>query len=295
MGKAEFIYYILFGVIYTVSLMPFFVLYAISDVLCLIMFYLIKYRKKTVLNNLRNAFPNKSEKEIKRIAKVFYQHLCDFFLESFKIASITQKQLDKRFTWENLYIFDDLYVKGKDVAIVSGHYGNWEYFINAPQHIKQEILVIYRPLKNGFAEWFVYRNRSKFGLTMIPFKQIYKEFLKAKESGEPKGIWFLGDQRPPLATSNFWTIFLNQETAVYTGLEKLSLKYNMAVVFMDIHKVKRGHYNAKFTLLSEDGMQSKEHELTEKHVRFLDNIVQERPEYWLWSHKRWKHTRPQTN
>ncbi len=241
---------------------------------------------------MRNAFPEKSEKEIKQIAKRFYKHFCDFVLESVKTIHISKKQNAKRFTYKNLEVFHELYKKNKNVILVSGHYGNWEWLVSLPSKLEHKFLALYKPLSNKYFDKLIINLRSKYATGMVPMDDTLRVMLDYKRKNELIITWFLADQTPPRETQ-YWTKFLNQETPIFLGTEKIARKLNHTVVFMDIHKLKRGYYQAEFTLLFENAADTKEYEITEKHTKYLENIINQKPEYWLWSHRRWKHKRPE--
>lgn len=290
---SKIIYKLFYLPVWLFTSIPFNILYLISDLFNILLQHVIGYRKKITYKNLVNAFPDKSEKEIKNILKKFYKHLCDFTIESLKTIHLTQKQLDKRIEYENPEIFADLYCKEKDVALVSGHYGNWEWIANLPSKVKHKLLILYRPLKVKSVDKIIFDNRSKFGTIMIPAKEIYREILKYKEKNKPIIVWFLIDQRPP-RRNKYWTKFLNQDTAFYTGFDKIAKKLNMAVVFMHIDKVRRGYYNVQFKKLFEDTSDLPDYEITNSVIKTLEDTIVKKPEYWLWSHNRWKHKREKT-
>jgi len=275
------------------TLLPLRILYLLSDFLYILIFYVIRYRKKVVYNNLRNSFPEKSEKEIIIIAKSFYRHLCDLFIESVKVINLSKEQLDKRVNYINDEMLKDLYEREKDIALVSGHYGNWEWMVNLQLKLMHRLLIIYRPLKNKFINELVYNIRIKFGITMIPMKEIFRESIKYKQKKELITIYFLADQRPP-RRNKFWTTFLNQETPFFTGSETMAKKFNMAVVYLNLQKVERGYYNVEFKKLYEDTKDIPDFEITKKVVKTIEDSIIKKPEYWLWSHNRWKHKRENT-
>lgn len=286
-------YKLIYAFLWLITLPPLSFLYIISDILYVINFYIVKYRKNVVYTNLRNAFPEKSEKEINRIAKSFYLHLSDFLIESMKSIHLSRRQLDKRMKVKNAEIFQELYDEGKDIALISGHYGNWEWLNILPLKVPHTLLTIYHPLKNPYSDQLINGLRSKFGIQMVPMKNVLREAFQAMERGDKFIMWYLGDQRPP-KTNKFWMKFLNQDTGFYQGAEKLAMKYNHAVVYLDIQKRKRGYYQAEFQLLYRNGKETAENEITKKQGKVLEEIIRKKPEYWLWSHRRWKHKPPQS-
>ncbi|MBN2480310.1 MAG: lysophospholipid acyltransferase family protein [Bacteroidales bacterium] len=285
------IYYILYGFTWIVSLIPFGILYRISDMLYLLMFHLIHYRKRTVFSNLRKSFPEKSDQEILDLAKQFYRHFSDFLLESIKGMSITVSSLDKRYCFVNLELIRELEIQNRNIALVSGHYNNWEWMFGFPKKIGHEFLVIYRPLKNKAVDRITKSIRSRHGVRVIPMEHIYREALQHKNNNTLFMVWFLADQRPP-RSNKFWTRFLNREVSFYQGVEKLANRLDLAVVFMDIQKIKRGHYEIMFKKLFDHGTGSRENEITLRCVNEIEKEIYRQPEFWLWSHKRFKHVRP---
>ncbi|MBN1159229.1 MAG: lysophospholipid acyltransferase family protein [Bacteroidales bacterium] len=285
-------YYLLYAFTWTVSLIPFPVLYCISDVLYLIIFYLIRYRKRTVIVNLRKSFPEKSDPEILAIARSFYRHFCDFLLESIKGMTIPVNKLDKRYRFLNLELIHELERQNKSIALVSGHYNNWEWMINFPQKINHEFLVIYRTLKNTAVDRITRSIRSRQGGIMIAMEHIYREAMQRNANNKLFLVWFLADQRPP-RSGKFWTRFLNREVSFYQGTEKLARKLDLAVVFMETRKIKRGYYEITFHKLFDHAPGTRENEITLACIREIEKEVCRQPEFWLWSHKRFKHTRPE--
>lgn len=285
-------YYLLFGFTWIISLMPFWVLYRLSDLLFLVAFYVIRYRKKTVFKNLRTSFPEKSEDEINRLARAFYRHFCDFLVEMPKNVSISTDQLNKRMKFINPEVFRELEEKKMNFALVSAHYNNWEWLIALPAIMRHHFLVIYRPLKNKAFDKLSYYIRNRFRPVLIPMESIFREAVKHRSAGDLFSVWFLADQRPP-RNSRFWTRFLNHEAAFFEGVEKISRKLNLAVVFMDVQKVKRGYYEVNLKVLFENAADVAEDEVTLACIREMEQEIRHRPEFWLWSHKRFKHTRPE--
>ena len=267
-------------------------LYRISDILYLITFYLVRYRKETVYRNLKNSFPEKTKEEIDRLAKAFFRHFCDILLESIKGIRISVDQLDKRMKCINPEVFAELAAENRSFALVSAHYNNWEWLLNLPLKMQHKFLVIYRPLKNRAVDRLTLYIRNRHNPIMIPMESIYRQGLKYKSEQLLFSIWFLADQRPP-RNSRFWTRFLNQETPFFEGVEKISSKLELAIVFMDVQKVSRGYYEIALNRIHDNAAHARENEVTLACVREMENEIKKRPEFWLWSHKRFKHTRPE--
>jgi len=271
---------------------PFWLLYWCADLIYLITYYLIAYRKKTVIQNLKNSFPEKTDQEVKEIARKFYRHFADLVVETIKAFQLSEAAFRKRFHFNNPEILNELYDQGKSVALLSGHYGNWEWTIALPKIIKHRVNVIYRPIQDETFDHYMKSLRSRFGMFMMPARISGRTMLELEKSGQLSATYYLTDQTA-LKDTDYWMMFLNQETAVFPGAEKVASKFKQAVVFMDIQKIRRGHYEVEFTKLFDDASQTKTYEVTKVHTHFLEEIIRRRPELWLWSHKRWKHTRPE--
>jgi KDO2-lipid IV(A) lauroyltransferase len=282
-----------YGVILPISYLPFPVLYLLSDFAFFMMYRVIVYRKKDVLMNLKNAFPKKSEKEINDIAKKFYQHFCDLVLEGLKGFTISKKQIKKRFKMEGDEIIEELYKQGKDIVFVGGHYNNWEILaLGIGMELEHTVVGIYKPLSNKFFDEKMKKSRQRFGLKLAPMKKV-KQFME-EDYGNPKGVIFAIDQSPHNKKTAVWGRFLNQETAFFYGAEKYAKDFNLPVVYAVINKVKRGHYVAEAKLLTDKPNEMDYGEIIIKANQFLEEDILKAPEYWLWTHRRWKHKREQS-
>ncbi len=289
------LYYIFYGINWTITLLPLPVLYVFSDFVYLLLYYFPSYRRNVVATNLKNAFPEKSEEELKSIEKKFYKHLADLFIETLKIIHMSKAEQIKRFTYTNLEIIDKLREEKRDIIAVLGHYGNWEWPTLLPTYLKYKTIIIYKPLQNKYFNMFINNCRSKYGIVLTPMSLVIREILNFKKNNINTFSVFISDQTPVKSEIKYWTTFLNQDTPVYTGTEKIASKYDMALVFFNIQKPKRGHYNLQIELLFEHTAGLPDHVITETHVRRLEEIIKEKPEYWLWTHRRWKHKKPVEN
>jgi KDO2-lipid IV(A) lauroyltransferase len=284
-------YYLFYGLNWIGTLLPLRILYLFSDLIFPLMYYFPGYRRKVVRTNLKNSFPDKSEKEILAIEKKFYHHLCDLFIETFKLTHISNEHLMKRIPLTNPELFEKLYNEGRDVVAVLGHYGNWEWLICLPFFTKHQAVSIYKPLKNKYFDKLMIDNRSKNGMILTPMQHVVREVIDNRKNNKKSLYTFITDQTPPRGDIKFWTNFLNQDTPVYLGAEKIAVKYDMAVVFLNIQKLRRGHYNFTAELLFDHTAGLPDNVITEAHVKRLEEIIREKPEYWIWSHRRWKHKR----
>ena len=288
-------YYIFYGINWIMTLLPFPFLYLISYFLYLALYYFPSYRRKEVAINLKNSFPEKSDNELRSIEKKFYKHLADIIIETLKLTNISEAGLKKRFTYSNLEVIDRLREDKRDVIAVLGHYNNWEWSRLMPHFLKYKTIIIYKPLQNKYFNTFMNDQRSKNGVIMTPTSLVIREILNNKNNGINTLSVFIADQIPARGDIKYWTTFLNQDTAVYTGVGKIATKYDMAVVYFNIQKIKRGYYNLDVKLLHEHTAGLPENVVTESHVRCLEEIINEKPEYWIWSHRRWKHKKPVEN
>ncbi|WP_207425224.1 lysophospholipid acyltransferase family protein [Pedobacter sp. SYSU D00535] len=273
--------------LYLISLLPFPVLYLLADVLYVLLYYIIGYRRKVVKTNLENSFPQKTRAELDLIEKKYFKFLADNILESIKMLSISPKSMSKRFVFVNMDVLKTHFDRGKPVLVTGGHYGNWEWGnLALPLVMKEKLLVVYKPLTDKAFELMMNNMRSRFGAIMVPMRQILRKIIEQKN--ELFFVALVGDQTPPREESQYFTTFLNQPTAVFLGIEKIAKLTGHPVLYCRVNKIKRGYYEASFKTLFHDPKDTAEYEITEAHTRELEKAINERPELWLWSHKRWK-------
>ena len=267
--------YLGYGMLWGVSFLPLPLMYLVTDVLFVILFYGVHYRRKVVDMNLRNSFPEKSEEERKGIARKYYRHLCDTFAEFYKLWHISEDEIKRRC-----------------VMVFSGHYGNWEMMYSYKLWEKDvELIPIYKPIHNKVFDRMTCKIRSRFGATPLAKADTLRVMLRNQQEGKITMTGFIGDQTPNKRSLHFWTRFLNQDTAVLEGTERIARKLNQPVVFVNMRKVKRGYYHAEFYDLCSDPQSLEPGELTRMHIQMLERFIREEPAYWLWSHRRWKHKR----
>jgi KDO2-lipid IV(A) lauroyltransferase len=281
----RFVYY---GLLIPLSLLPFWILQRLSDLLYYFIYYLVGYRKKVVYQNLSNSFPERSRKEIRKIAGKFYRHLCDLIVESVKLFSISKEEVIKRCKFVNPELLDSYYEQHKSIIIVAGHYNNWEIFAQCCNlQMKHQAVGIYTPMTNPYFEKIFFVSRGRYKVVLLPKHQVKEYFSNQKD--QVMAVVFGTDQSPSSSTKRvYWTTFLNQETPVMYGSEKYAMEYNFPVIFARVKKVKRGWYEIRFELLEDNPAASEYGSITEKHTRALEQQILEQPEYWLWTHKRWK-------
>jgi len=275
-----------------ISRLPWSVLYLVSDFLYWIVFRGIGYRKEVVLTNLEKSFPNKSDKEIQGISNNFFRYLADMFIESVKAITMSEKDWENGFKTVNVKLPDSYYDQGKSIVTVLGHYGNWEYLVTAyARDTKHTVLGVYKPLSNPDFEKLLAQYRTRFGMVLVPLFEAYGIIQEYMDKGEKVAIMLIGDQTPA-ANRGYWMDFLNQDTPVFRGAEKLAKQYNLPVVFATLDQTARGQYAMSFETVFENPQETDEGEITEFYTKKLEKQIIAKPHLWLWSHKRWKHKRP---
>lgn len=283
----KYLFHLVAFLLKLVSLLPFGLLYLFSDILFVFLYHIFKYRRTVVQANLANAFPGKSEVEQQGIEKRYYRFLADMIVESVKSISITEAELKKRYQFEHLEIISDYLNAGRSVIAVSGHYGNWEWGpLGIASELNYNVLVVYKPLSDKRFDGLINQIRSRFGTVMITMKQTFRKVAEYKNKTHV--LVLVGDQTPTKEESQYFTNFLNQPTAVYLGIEKIAIKTNNPIIYFSIKRIKRGYYKATVKSLVDFPKQYAKYEITNAHTRELENLILDEPEYWLWSHRRWK-------
>jgi len=285
----DFLFYIIFLTFgKLLALLPLRLLYVVSDMFYPIAYYIIGYRKKVVYENLRNAFPEKSEQEIDIIAKKFYRHFCDIMVEILKLLHISREEICKRMKYRGPNPFLEEFENKKLILGVLGHYNNWEWGVALGMQGPYNFASIYKPLTNKYFDKLMIKIRSQFGGELVPMAKTGRVMAKYIQEKKLTVFNFISDQAPGRSEVQYWTTFLNQDTPVFLGIEKLAMKTHQPVYFAKFVKIKRGYYEAVVEKLCDDCNDLQPHELTEKHLRALETAILEAPEQWLWSHRRWK-------
>lgn len=278
---------------YLHALLPLRLLYILSDILYFWVYIIVRYRKRVVRLNLLHSFPDKTDRERLIIEKRFYHHLCDYFVETLKMLHISDDEMKKRMQFENVGLVRELMKDGNSGLMFLGHYGNWEWVTSLNLHFNDSITLgqIYRPLKNlAFDDLFL-KIRSRFRSIGIPKNDTLRAIVRMKRDQKQMLIGFMSDQTPSIANIHYWTEFLNQDTPVFTGVERIAKQTGFAVTYLDIQKVKRGYYKGTVKLISRTPSQDPEFSITEKYIREMEKTILRDPAYWLWTHKRWKRSR----
>jgi KDO2-lipid IV(A) lauroyltransferase len=282
---------VFYGIAKALAILPLKVLYLLSDFLYYVIYYVVKYRRKVVYENLRNAFPEKNEKEIKLIAKKFYRHFCDNLVEILKLFHMPAEEMKQRMKCKNPEMLQEAYDKGQHVMIATAHFNNWEWGSALSMVLPHTFVSIYRPLKNEYFDELMIKLRTQFGGEVLPMRRTARVVAQYVKEKKLSLFVFIADQSPYGTEIQYWTDFMNQDTPVNLGVEKLAKAAKQPVCFAKNIRVKRGYYEIEVVKLCEDASLLPEYEVTNMHVRELEKAIREHPECWLWTHRRWKHKR----
>lgn len=286
----QFLAYILvYPFLWLISILPFRLLYIFSDGLYFLLYHIVGYRKKVVNANLQLAFPNKPEAEIERIRKKFYHHLCDMILEAAKSMTISEAEMKKRFTFSNVELLQNIESSGKSIALMCAHYGSWEWIFILQSYMKNKGYAVYKRLANRYFDKLVRRIRAKYNSYLITTKETIPILMKAKVNGESFTCGFVSDQSPKLDKAYHWNKFMGINVPVHTGAEMLAKRLDMAVVFFKVKRLKRGYYETTFETITLNPKDYENYKITDLYLKLVEQQIYEAPEYYLWTHKRWKH------
>jgi KDO2-lipid IV(A) lauroyltransferase len=268
--------------------MPFRLFYLFSDLIFILTFYLIRYRRKVVQANLRLAFPLKEPAEINKIEKEFYRHMCNLFLEAIKTMKISSDEMKKRFKVLNIEVLTEL-EKERSIIVLTGHYANWEWSSVVNLMFKTRGYAIYQKIANPYFDAWIKRIRTKWNTTLIRQQEMVRTIVRNEADGVNALYLVVSDQSPQLHKANYWCKFMGITVPVYDSPEMLARKFGLAVVFAKISRLKRGYYQLEFVPIAKDGRATSEHEITDRFFELLEESIREAPPYYLWTHRRWKH------
>jgi KDO2-lipid IV(A) lauroyltransferase len=283
------IFAITYPFIWLLSRLPMRILYIKSDIFFFIVYYIIRYRKKVVLDNLKLSFPEKSNEELKLMSKKFFKHFMDLVMESVKAFSISEKQILKRYTYKNPELVNTLFKQGKSIALVGAHQANWEWSISLPLVLDQPITGAYTKLNNKYFEKAVRDSREKFGVIGVKTSETVKRMQYNVTNKIQAAYILLSDQSPQPHKTFYWREFFNIKVPVHTGAEMLSKKFDLVVVNYLTKKVKRGYYETEFQLITDSPKEFENYQITDKYIDLTEKNILQQPELYLWSHKRYKH------
>ena len=282
-------YYFVYAILWSISILPFPILYFLSDCIYFLLYKVIGYRKKTVRYNLKITLPHLSDEERLKIEQNFYHHLCDMFLEMAKTLTISEDEMKKRYRFTNLEVVKEFEKKNKSIILMTPHYASWEWVIILGKFIDYKGFGIYKKLSNPRFDKLVRDMHSKFDAELISTKETVKK-IKENQSINIHGIYlFLSDQTPNLRKGLQWEYFLGHEVPVHMGAENLARELDMNLLYLKVSKVKRGFYEAKFIPITDCVLEEKEFEITKRFLKLSEEQILEKPDYYFWTHKRWKH------
>ena len=282
------LYILIYPILWLLSILPMRILYIKSTGLFILAYYIFGYRRKVVNSNLLLVFPDKTQKERDLIAKEFFEHLCDLIFETIKSLTISEKEIRKRFNVVNIEILAPYYQNNKSILLMAGHYGNWEWSGILNKLMQHQAHAVYKPLANKQFDNLVRKIRERFGGVIVSNKKIVPVLFRKMRKGTNTLTYILSDQTPKMGAFKHRDTFMGIDVPVFTGTEELAKKFDFALMYLKVEKVKRGYYNATFVSLADEPKKHPDFEITRMFFDQVEQQVHEKPEYYLWSHKRWK-------
>ena len=291
-------FWVIYGTWYGLSLLPLWVHYLFSDILFVVIAYVLRYRHRVISRNLSIAYPDKSDKELKKLRMQFYRHFCDILVETVKYTSITDKNIMRRMTFKNSEQVAEILNSGQSIALLLGHYGNWEWVSSLVLWVRPLVTnntamgQIYHPLENQVINRVVLKTRDRMKSDSVAKNGTLRWIIENKRNGRPTILGYINDQVPKWENIHHWLTFLNhKDTPVFTGIERIVHSQNQAAVYIDVKRVGRGRYECEFQVITRDPSTMGEFELTDIYFQRMEQTINRAPQYWLWSHNRWKRTR----
>ena len=286
----RFIKYVFFKSLFKfISLLPFPLIYLLSDLVAFLLKNIFCYRKRVVYQNIKKTNLNLSTQQISTLVSEFYTHFSDVFFEMIKLDQMNKKQIAEKFVLKNQNLINDYYKDNKSVILMASHYGGFEWCSTLDYFFKHKVVAVYTPLKDKLLNEIVYKSRSKHGIKFVPRTNSVNEIIKLEKSNNKFIYGLAADQSPQIRTINYWTNFLGVETLFFTGSERLAKELNIPVVFGEMKKICRGKYQMEFKLISDNPLKSKDKEITEIYKNMVENQIKINPSYYFWTHKRFKH------
>lgn len=290
--KVSFLAICCYRLCYVFSLLPLRVMYVLADILYFFLYDVLRYRRKIVRTNLTTSFPEKSEDEIKSIEKKFYHWLSDYFFESLKLLSISKEESQRRFKVVNPEVFSQTFDKGQSIGTILGHYCNWEWLSCAKYYMPEGSVLglIYKPLSSDVMDYIFYKLRSHAQGVVIPKNDILRYLVKYRREGVMSLFGYIADQSPKWENIHLWIPFMGYETGVFTGAERIMRKMNNSVYYVEMARPRRGYYTCTLRLITNEPGALQEFEITRRFFEMLEENIRQHPEYYLWTHNRWKRT-----
>lgn len=288
--KSKIIYWLTYAGMWLLALLPFRMLYILSDGLYFLMHHVVHYRRRIVRRNLHNSFPEKTEAELREIERKFYHYICDYMLEEVKMLRMSFEELCRRMEYGNTEEYLAMTEKHGGIVVLIPHYANFEWLIGMGSIMRPEDVPVqvYKPLRNVYMNEMFKLIRARFGGYNVPKHSTAREVIKLRREGKRMVVGLITDQSPNINEAHHWTTFLNQDTVFMDGAERIAKLMNFPVFYCELQRTGRGYCKASFQLLTETPKQTAEGEITELFVRRLEQTIRREPAYWFWSHKRWK-------
>ena len=285
----QFLVFILvYPLLWMISVLPYSIFYLFSDFFFFLVYRVFGYRKKVVRDNLKLVFPEKSTAERKRIEVAFFAHMCDMFMEMVKTMSLSKEAVKKRYNVLNIEVLKEL-EKERSTLIVCSHYANWEWNVSINNYVNSKGYAVYQPISNKYFDQWIRNLRARWNTTLISTSETAKIVVKNKRDGITGAFGMVSDQSPQWHRAKYWREFMGITVPVINGAEMLARKLDLAVVFLKVSKVKRGFYQAEFIPITTSGKATEKNEITDRFIELTEQQIHERPEHYLWTHKRWKH------
>lgn len=281
-------YLLTYPILWLISRLPFRLFYVFSDVVFVLTYHFVRYRRKVVLANLNLAFPEKEELELKKIRKKFYRHMCDLFLEMVRTMNMNREALKKHYHISNLEVIREI-EKKKSILIVCAHYANWEWNVSINNYVTSKGYAVYQQLGNRYFDALIKKIRSRWNTTPITQQETVRTVMRNEQLGVRAIYGMVSDQSPMASKAQYWDTFMGVTVPIFNGPEVMARKMDLAVLFARVTKVKRGYYNLEFVPITTQGKSTAETEITRKFLDLTEALIREEPAYYLWTHRRWKH------
>ncbi len=282
------VFILVYPLLWLISILPYRLFYGFSDFVFFWVYHVVGYRKKVVQHNLELVFPDKTPSEIKDIQKKFYHHMCDMFLEMVKTMSLSKEAVKRRYTVKNIEVLQEI-EKDNSILVVCSHYANWEWNVSMNNYVESKGYAVYQKVSNSYFDRWIKKVRARWNTTLITKEETAKTVL-LNYKNNVKGIFgMVSDQSPQRSRAHYWTEFMGVKVPVINGAETLARKMDLAVVFLKVSKIKRGYYSAEFIPITTGGRSTEKNEITDTFLRLAEQQIREKPEYYLWTHRRWKH------
>tara|TARA_R110000868_G_scaffold39598_3_gene137781 strand:- start:5360 stop:6241 length:882 start_codon:yes stop_codon:yes gene_type:complete len=282
------VFILLYPILWFISILPYTPFYLLSDIVFFLVYRVAGYRKKVVFNNLKLVFPDKNDKELKEIMVGFYKHLCDTFMEMIKTMNLSKKEFKERFEVVNIEVLNE-FEKSKSVLLLCSHYANWEWNVSINNYLKTKGYAVYQKIANPYFDNWIRKVRARCNTILITQQETVKTVVKNVQNNTISVYGMVSDQSPQAHRASYWTEFMGIKVPVFNGAETMARKMDLAVLFLKVSKIKRGYYRAEFIPITASGKSTKKNEITDQFLRLTEQQIRENPEYYLWTHRRWKH------